>query len=612
MFTKKIIVLLIILLFLLPTISSNVLSGTFTNNNDSNSNKGLIWKLLEIRFKLGFIDQLMMGRYFYQQLRPPVPIQCYPDSVDLRYLNNTLLSIGGKNPITLEWESMVKVAGSWSFAWFNPRTIFRFEFVPPEDAPGDVWNVQFDPEHLIMDTNMENLDWPGAEDPFRTNVTIMLKPSADPTYPSQDIVLKVNIVRTEILDHNRIRSGYPKWVNTHREEYEEKMTEMDPNIGKFWSNPINRFVWNRVSRRFFFLTNLQFPPSDTWVDSTVEILVRVNRYHQARIDPPLPQEIEPYEVKSIPITITNLGSHIDTFNFKVKTSDKNMVVTPPPVITLMPGEEAQALVGVAAPKNFLAIGSTSSILVEAFSVSDPNSVFSNTIILSTVGIHATGGPTYNFISLLITLFIFAAILFYFIRKRREKISRKPDKPWNIPEEKQYLEKLNEKDKKKYNETLKMMEDEYESSMLWYKYYCDATLRKRKIPRKKIEIKIDFKKLSQKLEEISKGRKAARKKKLKVKKEKSKAVKEKSKIKKEKLKVKEEKNFFKNLKLFEKKPVEEPKKVVEPKKVEKIEPEKVIKKEKIVDRTAELERLKKQRVISRIKREQDKQIRSIEG
>jgi len=51
---------------------------------------------------------------------------------------------------------------------------------------------------------------------------------------------------------------------------------------------------------------------------------------------------------------------------------------------------------------------------------------------------------------------------------------KPDKPWNLPEERKYLEKLKEKDKEEYNNVLKMMRDEYKSALLWYKSYHDTT------------------------------------------------------------------------------------------------------------------------------------------
>jgi len=593
MLTKKLLVFLIIFILILPSISLNVLSHTESNNADSDKNPGLIMRLLKARFYLGFIKFLYIGKYFYQQLRPPVPIQAYPDAVDLRYLNVTIIKIGGKNPETLEWEPMVKVAGGWSWAWWNPRTIYSFEFVPPEDAPGDVWNVQFDPEKLVMDTNTENLNWPGATQPFRTNVTIMLKPSLDPTYPSQDVVLKVNVVREEILDHLRIVSGAPKWVKNNIDEYYEKQKSLYPDSKPIW-NPVYVRIYRVVKWAFLFL-NLRFPSYDKWVDSTVDILIRVNKYHQAKIIPPPPLDIKPYEVKSIPVTIQNLGSHIDTFNFRVKTSDKNIFVTPPPAITIKPGEEVQALVGVAAPKTFLSIGSTTSIFLEAYSVDDPNSVFSNTIILSTIGVYTAGSPTYNFVLILITLLVIIGLIIYFTKKRREKISKKPEKPWNIPEEKQYLEKLKEKDKQKYIDTIDMMKDEYKSALLWHKYYCDDIIRKNKSTKRKIELKIDFKKLTNQFAKIKELGK-------KVKKIKFKTKKKKPKVKKEKIKIKKEE-------IPEKKIVEEPK-IIEEVKSEEVKPKEIKKKERVVDKKAELEKIRRERVISRVRRLQEKQIKKL--
>ncbi len=474
MSVKKLFAFFLILILILPLISLNAASSeTEEENVDSSERPFLLDLLLKLRFRLGFLGNIGMGRYFVRQLRPPVPIQPYPDTISLNYLNKTTFQIGGKDPVTLEWDPLVKVGGTWDWAWMTSSVIFTFEFVPPENAEEDVFNVVFDPEKLVMKTNKENLDWPGAEQPFKTNVTIMLKPSVDPTYPTQDIVLKVNIVREEVLDKLRLLSA-PKFAKTHKEEYFEKAENM--GVPPYWTD-INYFMYNRITKHSLFLMNAQLPSYDKWIDSTVEILVKVDKYHQVEVIPPLPLVMEPYQVKSIPVTIKNLGSHIDTFNFRVKCDDENIVVTPPPALTLKPGEEGQALVGVAAPKRFLSVGSTTSIFVEAYSVDDPEAVFSNTVILSISGIHATGGSTYNFALMIITLVITLMIILYLLRKRREKILKKPDKPWDIPEEKEYLKKLKEKDKKEYNKVFSMMDDEYQSALLWYKHYCKEMLAK---------------------------------------------------------------------------------------------------------------------------------------
>jgi len=599
MLTKKLIAILLIFCFIFPSISMNVLASSQNDQSESDNHLRLIMKLLQIRFNGGFLDSLSLGRYFYRQLRPPVAIQAYPDAVDLRYLNETVFQIGGKNNVTGEWEKMIKVAGGWDFAWLNPQITFYFEFVPPVDAPDGVWNVIFDPPQVLMKTSKTDLDWFGAETPFRTNVTIQLKPSVDPTYPTQDVVLKFNIVREEALNHIRILSGTPRWIRTDKELYIEKMNEMDPDLYKYWDSFFNIFMWNRLNRRVFFFLNLRFPPYDKWVDSTVEILIRVNKYHQVDIIPPEPVEIEPYEVKSIPVTIKNIGSHIDTFNFRVSTDEKNMLVTPPPALTLKPGEEVEALVGVAAPKRFLSIGSMSSIFLEAYSVDDPDNVFPQTITLSTVGINVTGGSTYNLVSILITIFVIIAVAMYLLRRRMDKIVIKPEKPWEIPEEKKYLDNLKEKDKKKYNETLSMMEDEYKSAILWHRYYCTSLIRKGKTSGKKIEFKPAIKKLSNSLNKTLEKIRNARKERLKAKEKRLKA--EERKLKAETKKIEPKKEEIKK-----EKPVKE-----EPKKVEVTRPKELkVKKEKIVDKKAEFERKRKQRVIEKIRRAQDKQVRRI--
>jgi len=593
MAVRKLFVFFIILIILLPLMSLNVASTESTEENEESSGGSrIVNALLWLRFRLGFLKTLKMGRYYVRQLRPPVPLQAYPDTLSLKYLNRTTIEIGGKRPETQEWEKLVKVGGNYDWAWMNRQIVYEFEFVPPENTPEDIWIVRFDPPKLILKPNRDNLDWFGADLPFKTNVSIELNPAADPTYTTQDVVLKVNIIREEVLDKIGILRRLPSYFITHREEYIEKQKEL--GIEYLWfDEPIERLKYNTFLRFTLYNLNKDLPNYDRWIDSTVEILIRVEKYHQAEILAPLPLEIQPYQVKSIPITIVNLGSHIDTFNFRVKCDDESMVVTPPPVLTLKPGEEVQALVGVAAPRRFLSIGSTASIFIEAYSVDDPDTIFNNTITLSTTGIYTTGGPTYNFVLLIITLFIIAIILLYFLKKRRQKISTKPDKPWEIPGEKEYLEKLREKDKNKYNETLKMMDEEYESALLWYRYYTIATIKKKR----RIKAQEDAKKRKERLkmkEKISKKRKEEKAKKEEEKRE--------AKLKKEE-QIKEEKQKELEQKKEEKLKVKEKEPIITKKKEEKPEV--------VVDKKAEIEKSKKEKALLRVKREQEKQRRNLQ-
>lgn len=549
----KIITLILVLILVIPSVSS-IASSQGGNNT---SRESLIHKLLRIRFNLGYLEKLpLLGRYFVFQFRPPIPIQAYPESLSLKYLNQTTFEIGGKDPrFPSGWSPLVELAQGWNWAWMDTEFSFHFEFVPPENASEDIWNVQFDPEYLILLPNTKNLDWPGAETPFKTNVTIMLKPGVDPSVVTQDTVIKINVYKTEVLDKFGLLKGAPQFAKTHKEEYIQKCYKFSEIP---WFTGSNITIYNLLFKYTMFLNNAVLPLVDTSLNGEpVQVLIKVNKYHLAEITPPLPLEIQPYEVKSIPVTIQNIGSHIDTYNFRVNCSDKNMIVVPPPAITLKPGEEGQALVGVAAPRTYMAAGSTTSIFVEAYSIDDPKTVFSNTIILTTSGVNVAGEATYNVVFLLAILLIVVALYLYLSKKRREKFCKKPEKPWEIPEEKEYLEKLKDENKEGYNKVLEMMKEEYESSLLWYTSYVKAMMEKERREREK-------------------ARTAAKEKRLKEKKLAEKQSKTK--------KIKEQKPIVPREEKIEK-TTEEP--------VEKIE-------------TGSLEDRRKQEAILRIKQEQEKQ------
>lgn len=558
--TKKLLVITLILIFILPSISLNALS--LQDENEEPSRNGLIDKLLDFRFKIGSIDGI--GRWYVMQLRPPTPIQAYPAVVNLEYLNETTIVIGGIAPDTGTWQTLVKIAGGWDWGWMSQSVSYEFEFVPPEGYE-DAWIATFDPKIMSFSPNKENMDWPGALTPFKTNLTLTLNPSADPKYPTQDLNLKINIWREDV-SNTLVFLTPPTYPKTYREEYLERTADQPQRF--FDVEEGDYLMYNLMLRWTLLIKNLPLPDYDRRVENVVDILVKVTKDHYAEIIAPPPMEIQPYQLMSIPVTVKNLGSHIDTFNFRVNTDAEGMIVTPPPVITLDPGEEGQAFVGVAAPKRFLSVGTTHTIEIEAYSIDDPETVFKNTIILSTTGIHVSGGSIY-YGALLLTIFvIFIIVLLIFFRKRREKTCKKPDKPWEIPAEKKYLEKLKEKDKKEYDEILKMMEDEYKSALLWYEHCYKAIFKKRFLEKKKARrLKAESSKIIKKSEKD-----------IQEKQQKEKPV--------EKLEAKEQ-------------AVEE---IQKPEEVVK-EPER-----ERVDREAEMEKRKRGKTLLRIKREQEKQRR----
>jgi hypothetical protein len=473
----------------------------------------------------------------------------------------------------------VKIAGGWDWAWATQSVSYEFEFVPPEGYE-DVWVATFDPKILTFSSNKENMDWPGADLPFKTNLTLTLNPSADPKLPTQDLNLKINIWREDI-GNTLVFMTPPQYPITYREEYLNKTADQPQRF--FDVDEGDYLTYKLLLRWTLILKNIPLPDYERRIENVVDILVKVKKEHRAQIVSPLPLEIKPYELKSIPVTVRNLGSHVDTFNFRVKTDAEGMIVTPPPALTLDPGEEGQAFIGVAAPRRFLSVGTTNTIELEAYSIDDPETVFSNTIILSTTGIHVSGSNIY-YSALLLTIFIiFIFFLLFVLKRKRRKIIERPDKPWEISEEKKHLEELRKKDRKEYRKVMQMMEDEYDSSLLWYKYYTDSELRKRKATR--------LKRKKQKEKELEKLRK------------------EKIKSKEEKIKAREKKKKEEEKKRIEEKAKEEEEKTPEFEEKEPESPEET----EIIQYESEKktdEQIRKEQTLLRIKQQQERQKRKL--
>ena len=251
---------------LIPSISLNASSLQGEENEDS-SKQSLIEKLLEIRFRIGYgFFGLFpgVGRWFVYQIRPPVPIQAHPGTVNLEYLNETTIIIGGKIPGTDEWEVLINIAGGWDWAWMTQSTSYEFEFVPPEGFE-DVWIAKFDPKIITLTPNKKNMDWPGALTPFKTNLTLKLNPSADPNYPTQDVILKVNVIREEVGDLLRFISP-PTYPRTFREEYLERTADQY----RYFDTPLKYLTYRLISWWTLMLQNFRLPAYDRYIENTVE------------------------------------------------------------------------------------------------------------------------------------------------------------------------------------------------------------------------------------------------------------------------------------------------------------------------------------------------------
>ncbi|MCX6671766.1 MAG: hypothetical protein NTX92_07590 [Euryarchaeota archaeon] len=228
-------------------------------------------------------------------------------------------------------------------------------------------------------------------------------------------------------------------------------------------------------------------------------------------------------------------------------------------ITLQPGEQGQALVGVAAPANFLDTGTLHSIFIDTYSTDEPTtSIASQRIFVETQGLYFSEESSVYTLGVGL-LFLIGVVLFLtWRRKVSETIRKKPQKPWKIPEEQQHLAELKRTDKNAYEQERIMMQDEYKSALLWYK---DDRKQLRTKPTKEKSIKTEssfFKKLTASLKTEGKPKQKQK-----------------------------EKPKKKSLALL-KRP-----------------------KEKIVKPITSIEDITKEKILTKIKREQEKQLRKLE-
>jgi hypothetical protein len=204
--------------------------------------------------------------------------------------------------------------------------------------------------------------------------------------------------------------------------------------------------------------------------ATTDVLVSVKQYHLAEVTA-LQQhkEVSPDSVVYFPIEVKNRGNYEDTFEFEVENESNDFLGLVSGHITLKPGETGQVTAMVLTPYVYLYdFGTQTSLNISAHSVYEPEKKFSTSISVTSKGFLIS--EMFLLTIAIIALIIIVIYLFYYYIFDRQitKLYGRPNKPWKIPKEEKYLKELRKKDKKEYDKTKKMMIDEYQSSMLWYK------------------------------------------------------------------------------------------------------------------------------------------------
>lgn len=315
------------------------------------------------------------------------------------------------------------------------------------------WKVDFEPITLKREVGI----------PLKANVTISLRSPRLPDKAITSGILKIRI--TDIYVFGNIR-----W----------------PKEGSKFDAPFFRIYW-------FFLGIIgrwgSFSGKVVNETLDVDILVKVKPSHAVNFETVKYYLFHPDEIASIPIVIQNLGNYKDTFSFRVVSEHDEIKISDPFSITLEPGDKKSTYLGVEFAPTVFDYGTIHNIKIETYSIAEPNStIATETITLESKGVYFSEISAYNSIFLLFIIVII--ILFFILRKKniRNNICVKPDKPWELPEEKQFLESLKEKDDLKYKETRKMMDDEYKSSLLWYENYVYTIRHPKRVKTIKIKKK----------------------------------------------------------------------------------------------------------------------------
>lgn len=335
----------------------------------------------------------------------------------------------------------------------SKQTFFEVSHYPGGSNIDNKWLVNFNPSQL---------DWPKNKNGTKgaTNVTITLNSPPIGSDAIQSGILTIELINVQAYADLRYVPGRNK-----------KTGEELPWYATFYSNPI------------WFITAVtggwgKYSGTMNEGKLSIDVLVKVKQYHEVIMEVIDIISLSPDQVKSVPIKITNLGNYKDTIGFRIVSENEGILLSSPINITLRPGESKNTIIGIGADPKIWDSGTIHKVDIQVFSLDNINkTLFSRTLLVETKGVYVSEG---NFAGFFTPLIVFLLIIIYYITRRkrkRDRIAKKPDKPWKIPEEKKYLEELKKKDKKKYKITEKQMKEEYKSALLWYKHYI-ATHRKK--------------------------------------------------------------------------------------------------------------------------------------
>ena len=185
------------------------------------------------------------------------------------------------------------------------------------------------------------------------------------------------------------------------------------------------------------------------------------------------KEVPPDSIVNFEIEVTNLGYFIDTFVATVESDDDVTGLLSDQSFVLNPRETRTVTLYVYTQDTFFDPGTTHTLNISAYSLKYPDNKYFAQVQVTTRGFYFSPLLIFSMALVIIILIMIYVVFFYVKEKRDRELFGKPTKPWTLPEEKRYLDKLKEKDKEEYDKVLHMMKDEYQSALLWFEDYRNS-------------------------------------------------------------------------------------------------------------------------------------------
>jgi hypothetical protein len=193
-------------------------------------------------------------------------------------------------------------------------------------------------------------------------------------------------------------------------------------------------------------------------------------------------KLAPRESATVAFDVTSRFLEPHAFQVRVLENPCNFRVVPPPQVMVDRMSREQVHVGLVAPddKLWYVFGDFCTIDLVVSNAEAPDDVRRVQLAATVIGFSGEFPFFFN-TALAILVIVLLILLVRRVREwRDETLLGKPQKPWLIPVEKVYLQHLKRKDPKAhYVVRHYLMEDEYRSSLLWYKSYKAATKGDRK-------------------------------------------------------------------------------------------------------------------------------------